>query len=316
MNTSLKINSIHIASKIGFGIIAFATLILSSCETTISPELEKVDPVLVVDAWINNKPGNQVISLTQTQPYFDNTLPPGVLGATVTVRDNKGVVFSFIEDAVNKGKYVWKPVGNQVFGTIGNSYKISIQVNGEVYEASSRMGRVPAVDSLTLKKNDSDQPNPDFYRAQFWGTDPIGSGDAYWIRAVKNGVLLNKPSDINVAYDAGFSAGGNFDGITFIPPIRGSVNPNDTDADDTALSPYAPGDSLYVEIHSITVPAFNYLQEVEIQTNRPGGFGELFARPINNVSTNIVNLNPKGKKAVGFFNVSAVSGRGKRFPKN
>jgi hypothetical protein len=315
MHTSLKVNFKQIVSGIAFNMSLFVALILSSCETTISPELEKVDPILVVDAWINNKPGNQVISLTQTQPYFDNTLPPGVSGATVTVTDSKGVVFLFIEDTANKGNYVWKPVGSQVFGTVGNSYKINIQVNGEVYEASSRMGRVPTVDSLTLKKNDPDQPNPDFYRAQFWGTDPVGTGDTYWIRAIKNGVLLNKPSDINVAYDAGFSAGGNFDGITFIPPIRGSVNPNDTDADDTALSPYALGDSLYVEIHSVTVPAFNYLQEVEIQTNRPGGFSELFARPINNVSTNIVNLNPKGKKAVGFFNVSAVSGRGKRFPK-
>jgi hypothetical protein len=73
---------------------------------------------------------------------------------------------------------------------------------------------------------------------------------------------------------------------------------------------------VYVEINSITVQAFDYLQQVQVQTDRPGGFGELFARPVSNVSTNIVNLNKNGKKALGFFNVAAVTGRGQRFKKN
>jgi hypothetical protein len=75
------------------------------------------------------------------------------------------------------------------------------------------------------------------------------------------------------------------------------------------------GDTLYVEIQSISLAAFNYLTQVNIQTNRPGGFSELFSPPIANVPTNIMNLSSNGKKAVGFFNVAAVSGRGKRLVK-
>ncbi|MFN9909083.1 MAG: hypothetical protein ACK56F_23670, partial [bacterium] len=71
-----------------------------------------------------------------------------------------------------------------------------------------------------------------------------------------------------------------------------------------------PGDSVYVEINSITLEAFTYLQQVSIQTNRPGGFSELFARPIANVPTNIENVDPKGKAALGFLNVGAVSVKG------
>ena len=103
--------------------------------------------------------------------------------------------------------------------------------------------------------------------------------------------------------------------VDFIPPIRGQINPNDKDANDKSVSPYVPGDSIYVEINSITVAAFDYLHEVSIQTDRPGGFSELFARPIANVSTNIVNVNPTGKKALGFFNVAAVTGLGQKFNK-
>jgi Domain of unknown function (DUF4249) len=310
-----------------FLFVVFLALVTISCETKIDPSLEKADPILVVDAWLTNKSGNQTIILTQTQAYFDDSTPPPVTGAVVTVTDSNNKVFSFNEDAVKPGYYVWKPIGNELIGVVGNSYKLAIQTNGENYEAASRMGPVPAVDSITFKKNEPTQQNPDFYRGQFFAKDVIGKGDTYWIRTYKNGTLLNKPSEINIAYDAGFDAGGSFfsrmgktkDGrdttilVDFIPPIRGRINPNDKDANDKALSPYVPGDSAYVEIHSITVAAFSYLNEVSIQTNRPGGFSELFARPINNVSTNIVNANPNGKKAIGFFNVAAVEGRGQKF---
>ena len=294
---------------------------LVSCETKIDPLLEKVDPVLVVDAWLTNKPGTQTIILTQTQQYFDSDTPPPVTGAVVTVTDNRNKKFQFGEDLSKPGYYNWKPIGNELIGVVGTSYKLTIQAGSESYSAESHMGPTTPVDSVTFKKNEPTQQNPDFYRGQFFAKDVVGKGDTYWIRTYKNGVLLTKPSDINIAYDAGFDAGGNFFSVPeklvdFIPPIRGRINPNDKDANDKALSPYIPGDSVYVEIHSITVAAFEYLTQVSQQTNRPGGFSELFARPIDNVSTNIFNDNPKGKKAVGFFNVAAVSGRGQRFKKN
>jgi len=290
-------------------------LIFLSCETKINPALQEAVPTLAVDACVSNRPGNQTIILIKTQAYFDNSLPLAVSGAVVTIIDNLNNVFVFEEDSAKPGHYVWKPVGTEVFGAIGNTYKLVVTAEGEKYEASSRMGRVPVIDSITFKKNEPTQPNPDFYRGEFWATDPQGSGDAYWIRTTKNGIFSNKPSEINIAYDAGFAPGGNIDGITFIPPIRGRINPNEKDATGKVLSPYVPGDSAFVEINSITVAAFDYLNEVSIQTNRPGGFSELFARPIANVSTNIVNPNPNGKKAVGFFNVAAVSSLGKKFKK-
>lgn len=53
------------------------------------------------------------------------------------------------------------------------------------------------------------------------------------------------------------------------------------------------------------------MSEVKIQTDRPGGFSELFASPLSNVSTNIVNVSGN-RKVLGFFNTSAVSSAGKR----
>ena len=78
-------------------------------------------------------------------------------------------------------------------------------------------------------------------------------------------------------------------------------------------SPVEPGDAWKVQINAISLEAFNYLNEVATQTDRPGGFSELFATPLANVSTNISNENPKGSPVLGFFNVASVSTLGVRF---
>jgi len=302
----LKFSSVLLTLLIG--------LFFLSCEKVIDPSLQSASPVLVVDAWVNNKPEKQLILLTQTQPYFDDAQPIGVSGAVVTVEDlNDGTIYSFTENSIKKGSYEWSP-GSGSFGAIGHNYKLVITLNGEVYEATSHMGRVPPIDSITFQKDERSASKKTRYQGEFWAVDPEGVGDSYWIRAVKNDTLLNRPSELNIAYDAGFSAGGDADGVEFIPPIRRGITPdNSSDADNP--SPYWPGDSVYVEMTSITLAAFNYLNEVKVQTDRPGGFSELFARPLANVSTNVTNTNPNGSAVMGFFNVGAISARGQKFTK-
>lgn len=74
---------------------------------------------------------------------------------------------------------------------------------------------------------------------------------------------------------------------------------------------FVAGDSVYVEIHSISNDAWFFLNQVIIETTRAGGFAALFATPLANVSTNIVPETPENRVA-GFFNVAAVSGAGRR----
>ncbi|HEY9045849.1 MAG TPA: DUF4249 domain-containing protein [Ohtaekwangia sp.] len=295
------------------GILLGASLFFS-CEETINPALEDADPMLVVDAWLNDKVEDQIVTLTWSQPYLQNELPPAATGASVTLTYDGGAI-NFTEDAGTPGTYRWvatEATSKDVFGTIGRDYKLTVSIGEETYEAVSRINRTTPIDSITFKFEERDPQYPDnSYTAEFWATDPVGKGDTYWIRAYKNKVALLKPSEITVAYDAGFSAGGNFDGVTFLPPLR-SVNPDEEDENDNPISPYEPGDSVYVEIHSVTLAAYNFLNEVVTQTDRPGGFAELFSTPLANVSTNIVNTNPKGTKALGFFNVAAVKGMGKK----
>ncbi len=292
-------------------VILFSTLLFYSCDEVINPELEEASPVLVIDAWLNNAPGAQQIFITRSQPYFESVLPPGVSGATVRVSDENGKIYTFSES--KPGVYVWVPVGNEVFGEVGLKYDLTVQVGTETFVSEARMGRVPAIDSITFFLVEGGQFADDQYQAEFWATDPTEPNDAYWIKTFKNSEQLLKPSEIVTAYDAGFSKGANFSGITFIAPLRTSINPFDEDDDGNIKSPYVVGDSVYVQIQAITEAGFNFLNEVRIQTDRPGGFSELFATPLANVATNISNVNTNGSKVLGFFNVGAVSGLGRKF---
>ena len=245
-------------SKILFVILS-ASAFFYSCEDVIDPTLEQASPVLVIDAWLNNAPGPQQILLTRSQPYFENVLPPGVSGAMVSVTDENGKVYSFTES--EPGVYVWEPVGDEVFGMVGLKYDLSVQTGTETFVAQARMGRVPAIDSITFFLEPGGQFFDDQYQAEFWSTDPVEPNDAYWIKTFKNSEQLLKPSEIVTAYDAGFSKGGNFNGVAFIAPIRRAINPFDEDEDGVIKSPYVVGDSVYVQIQSVTEAAFNFLPE-------------------------------------------------------
>ncbi|WP_420580517.1 DUF4249 family protein [Reichenbachiella sp.] len=287
-------------------------IVFMSCDDQIYPELNDAPEVIVIDAWVNNKPENQIIKVTKTQPYFDNSESVGVPGAEVYITDNEGNRFDFAES--NNGAYVWLYT-TETFGTIGNTYTLTVNAEGSTYTSTSKLNRVPTVDSVTFRYEleTAFGTEEEFYLGEFWSRDLEGAGDTYWIKSFKNGEYLAKPQEINIAWDAGFSAGGAIDGLIFIPPIRDAVNPFDEDPneEDSFLSPYEDGDSLYVELHSITHAAHDFLSQLSIQTNRPGGFAALFDTPLSNVPTNIVNTTSDGL-ALGFFCLSAVEGNGKR----
>lgn len=291
--------------------IVFALL---SCETTIHPELEQAEKIIVVDAWVNQKLERQTISVTRSQSYFDNRTPKKISNAEVVVHDlTSGEVYIFEE---GDDAYYWEPQASPL-GVVGHQYRLTVSVDGETFEAFSRLGRVPSIDSIEFTFNKKDLlVNQDYFTAEFKAVEPAGVGDTYWIKAWKNGHHLNKPGELNMTFDASFTPGQSVDGQQFIIPIRKDfINPLDENPEkkNEMLPPYVVGDSVYVEIHSIDPMAYEFLFGVYFHITRPGGFAELFSMPLANATTNILNLNRNSKTiASGFFNVSAISGRGQR----
>jgi hypothetical protein len=289
--------------------LLLAVSIFWSCEEDIYPELETAEPQIVIDAWINNNPEPQFIRISETLPYYDSLSNSEVENGIVYVIDNENNIrYDFTERTT--GVYQWTPSTEYPqIGTIMNSYDLYVEIGGKVYTSTSTLNRVPEVDSIVFSYEPESIYGEGYY-AQFYANDMIGPGDTYWIKAYKNGLFLNKPFEINLAFDAGFTVGGNIDGGTFVEMIRDMINPHDSDEEGNELPSYLPGDNVFVEIHSITNEAFTYLNELKIQTDRPGGFAELFSVPLSNVPTNIVSVDPEAPKPIGFFNISALSSLG------
>lgn len=277
-------------------VFLLAIYALSGCETVIDAKLDTGPSQLSVDAILTDQPGQQTIRLTQTAAYFNSNTPPAALSATVTVSDDAGKTYAFT-DSDNDGYYTWKPIGNDTLGHIGRTYQLNITYQNETYRATSKMNRVPPVDSITFVKT---KLNPfsktEGYRAEFYARDLPGAVDYYRIRYFRNNELQNRARDITVAQDGAFQGSADTDGLLFIRPIRRSINPD---------SLYALNDVVKVEVHSLTLEAFTFWQELQTQVTNGG----LFATPPTNVPTNIINTKSGGRTAVGFFITSAVRSR-------
>jgi len=283
-------------------------IILISCEEIIYPDLESNNPILVVDAWLNNQNQSQTIILSSSQDYLDSTSTKFIAGAEVYITNDKGEKFDFTEK--DKGRYTWNPDSNfSSLGDIDTKFFLNISYNGKVITGSSTLNRTSIIDSINFVKGEFPENS---YYAEFWSNEKEGIGDAYWIKSFKNGIKQVRSQDIITCIDAGASSeGAIIDGIPFIPPIRRAVTKFERDEiTDEFKSPFEYGDSLYVEIHSIPYEAFDFLNKVSIQIDRQGGFGELFAVSLANSPTNLTVENDSNFPVVGFFCVSAINGMG------
>jgi hypothetical protein len=299
-----------------FFILLASIVFYSSCEDVIEVDLAAGDNQLVVDAWINNLSETQTITLTRTISYFNSSNPPVETGATVQIIEDDGTVYNF-EDEDNNGTYLWKPANGESFGRIGGTYGLSIVTeDGVEYVSASSMKRIMPIDSIVLEDREEEFGFPAGIYAELFARDFLGEGDAYWIKSFKNDAFLNKPQEINLAWDAAFTPGSGVDGVIFIGPIRQFINrvadTGDDAVDDFDTPPWALGDSIKVEIHSLNPEAFLFLEQSLTQMTI--GDAGIFAEPPANVPTNIVTLNSEeaSDQAIGFFNVSAVSALGRK----
>ncbi len=269
-----------------------------ACEDVIDIDVESASGDLVIDAWIDNRNQTQQINLTLAQGYFDNTNPSIAAGAEVVVNNiTKGQSFEFES---NSSYYSWSPQNTEQLGEVGDVLQLFISYEGQEYTAETSIMRVPSVDSITQEFIDDEVFLDDGIYTEFFARDFSGTGDAYWIKTYKNGEFLNDATEINIAFDAGFDAGSMVDGIIFIPPIRDLAN--ELDGDGLPIA-WESGEEIRVEIHSLTEPAFNFMEITRDQISN--GSNGIFALPLANVRSNIVKSD--GSSALGFFNVAAVS---------
>lgn len=184
--------------RILYSIIYLATLLfsLSSCKKVIDLKLKETTPLIVVDGQVTNSStlGSLVKLSKTTKVNTDNTSIP-LIGATVTIQEDNGTVYSMPE--VSNGVYK----NANLVGVIGKTYHLKVITNGVTLTSSSTMPVMVNFDSLAVE----DFPNfgktvkvvTPFYK------DPKGFGNNYNLSIYKNGRLIKDA----FAYDDSFIDG-------------------------------------------------------------------------------------------------------------
>ena len=274
---------------------------LFSCEDPVTLDSRFQEPELVVDAWLTNLSETQTIILTETQDFYDSRLPTPVTDAQVVVCPDNAPAACIVFEHTTDGKYVWEPNSNDSLGVVGTEYALGIQRGEEQYLAQTTMNRTARIDSISFQFEEEALGLDEGLYAQLYARDQVGEGDAYWIRTTFNDTLLLRPFEISTAYDAVFDPGTGADGITFISPIRFSINKLDENGSPTPLE---AGDNVKVEVWSISQQAYLFLNIASEQI--ANGDAGIFALPVANSPGNVFNVDTE-ERVQGFFNVAAVA---------
>lgn len=317
----------------------FLTIIISSCEDKIKLELPPEASQLAVEARIlsyeyadfivpNTGYVPATVKLSMTNGY-DQGANPQVTDALVTMFDITDLKIADINSSINatlntalfdtlktlagtklnhKGDGIYE--SNSIQGKVNRVYALIIEHSGNTYYSLDTLKRVPKLDSIAVVNRDK----PLFGRApgyfiELLAKDLEGKGDYYRIKTYKNGWLFNRPNDINLAFDGGFSPTSNNDATKFVFPIANlAVNPRTDISDESSngdKSTFVAGDIARIEIWSLSLPSIFFYNQLKNELTNEG----LFARPPANLPCNIINANADGPKAVGWFSASAISGR-------
>ncbi|MFM1791709.1 MAG: hypothetical protein RLZZ252_63 [Bacteroidota bacterium] len=289
--------NLNLKSLIFTCILVGLAVFQTGCEDEIKVSVDYNKPKLVVDAFINNLPETQTITLSKGVNYFDTNAAPAVTNAQVLLFDTTAGKPYFFQHT-EKGKYQFTP--NPATGdtfTIGHDYALFILVDGDTLASFCNLARTATIDSIRLVDVEGNGPpfNTTGYYVELMAKDAFGKGDFYWIKTFRNDTFLNDIDQLNISADMG-NTSTEVDGELFIYPIRYS-GVNDF------LRSFKKDETVRLEIHSISAIAYGWFNLVRNE-NQNGG---LFATPPANIFSNIIAINKNPKNTLGgLFCMSSV----------
>lgn len=122
-------------------------IIITSCEEVIEIDLNFSDPQIVIEGAVTDQPGPYTVQITKTTDYYNPGEYPTVSGAVVTISDDAGNFETLSE--TEPGIYQT----DSLRGRSGRTYSLSVEIDGEIYEASSEMPVAIEIDRLDTRHN-------------------------------------------------------------------------------------------------------------------------------------------------------------------
>jgi hypothetical protein len=261
----------------------FAAVILISCTEGIELDLRQTPSRVVIDGLVTNRAGYQSVKVTRSVDFYNTGKTPRVTNAIVTVEDDLGNVFNFDHNPNNHADSAGIYIAKDFVGQIGRTYKLSVQVDGEMYEARDKLVSVLAMDSLKYRVSELESEDPKvegrIYEVLMFAREPQEVKNFYLFKFFRNDTITYY-NDTDIYYSDDEFLAENIDGVP--SPVY-----------------YAQSDTARVEVFSLSREGYVYFNDLfSLLNNDAGGmFGPIPSSPRTNLSN----------KALGFFQVSALN---------
>ncbi len=254
-----------------FHILTFLVplLWLTSCEQEVDLNLEEAEPRIVIEGWVDDMPGPYEFMVRRSGDFFGAPEEIPVTNAIMVLKDDMGGADTLVEDW--PGHYF----SGHLQGQREHNYTLEAWVEGEVYTAENYLPRINPFNYAFSFYSDT-LPFGEGHYILVSANEPAGVGDYYQFRIYRNDSLFNGPGDVFFTDDR-FVDGQE---SLFVFPY-----------------PHEVGDTVVVEVRSISNLTYDFLLTYFQQLNGGGG---PFGSPPANLITNWDN------DGLGFFGTAAV----------
>jgi hypothetical protein len=160
------------------------SLLLYSCTEVINIDLNSANPVIVAEGYMEPDSAASV-RLTYTTDYYNMVAARVIEDARVVIKDQSGSS----EEMIYRGNGVY--TGDQMMGTVGSNYALTIEVDGKTYAGSSGL-HAPA-DIVSISYSELLLENPELSELLGYtlnvAFDATPDQDSYYaLKIKKNGI--------------------------------------------------------------------------------------------------------------------------------
>ena len=259
-----------------------AIIFFSSCEETITLDLNPISNKVAIDGLLTNKEGLHPVKVSRLASFYDNGKADAISNAKVTISDDLGNVYDYMESNLELGTY---NATTAFIGTIGRKYTLNVTVEGKLYQAVDELFPVSPIDSLTWEIDENRRDNPDkdepnrFYNVLLYTQEPPATVDYYLFKFYINDTIYIGHANAEVYYADDRYIQENIDGLE-------------------GRTYYEKDEKATFEMYRISRNAYLYYSDLDNNLKNDGG---LFSPIPANVRSNISN------GGLGLFQVASIS---------
>lgn len=168
-------------------------LLVTACEKVIDVELNDADPKIVIEAVLMEGENDFEVKISRTAPYFDNSPSEKIDDASITLKYGGETINV---PSIGNGSY-----SVPVNAIINTEYHLEVNVDNEVYNASTTMLDKIAIDTIYYEYEEGFGPRESGYYVYIKYTDPGDEENFYRITYDLNGEYQNSEKSLKVFND-------------------------------------------------------------------------------------------------------------------